>query len=300
MNINAYHPQKKLSDKKLISLKDVKSNDIYEYLYTARDFKRKRSVGEKTLCLSDKYIMLISKHSFIRSGIAFLIAVDELGGKSIRLPMSGSDIEEALKDKDVARTIKDYGVSAFVVDTAYFHDAEIIDNYVDIPIINANSISSPCQALAALLTVWEKTGKLQGLTMAFIGNTNSSEHSLIAGAAKCGININIICPREHMPDKNDIDYCRQFCNVDVYNSIEEGLRGADVVYVCENDFPDKYTLTDLNFRHARPGAVILHTVPLNRNKDISDEIADSPNSMIFEQASNLIPVLQAALMLMLK
>ena len=295
MNISAYIPHKIVKNKSLISLTDTSREDIFEYLYLAREFKRQKTAGEKNLCLTDKYIALISKPYYIRSRAAFQIAATDLGAKTVIIPLSGPEIDEALKDRDIIRNLSDYGISSFVVDTAFFHDAEIIENYAKIPIVNANGKSSPCQALAALLTIWENFGKLQGLNLTYVGNANDSENSLLSGAAKCGMNVCVVSPEEFAPDDDIVNYCSQFSFASVANNMDDGVRGADVIYVSENDFPQKYSLTDAHLTHAKKDAIVLHSIPLNRDKDISDETADGSASKIFAQSANWVPVLKSAL-----
>lgn len=295
MNISAYVPRKIVRSRSLISLYDATREDIFEYLYLARDFKRRKSVGEKNLCLTDKYVGLISKPSYIRSRTAFQIAATDLGASTVFISLDGQGIYDALHDRDVIRNLGEYGVSALVVDTAFFNDAETIENRSDMPIINANVKSSPCQTLAALLTVWENAGKLQGVNLTYIGNANESENSLLAAAAKCGMNICIVSPKECFPDSRLVDYCSQFCFVNVCDGLEDGLRGADVIYVSENDFPPEFTLTEAKLQHARRDAIVLHSVPLKRDKGIDDEVADGAASKISEQSANFVPVLKSAL-----
>ena len=297
MNINGYTPQKNIRTKRLLSLKHTSAADIMEMLHLAKQFKRKKEVGEKSNTLSGKYVALMTKPSFFRTRIAFQIAVEGLCGNPITIPMGGSDIEEALKNREIVTAIKNYGIEAFVVDTAFFHDAELLESYIDTPVINANGNASPCQALAALLAIWERKGTLSGLKLAVIGDLNVSDRSIVAGAAKCGFDISVICPEECEPDADIINYCRQFCDIEVYNNIEDGVRQADVVYVMTHDFSKEFLLTDYYFKFMHKDALVLSPLPVKHDTEISDEIISSSHSLIVEQAENLLPVLQSVLTL---
>lgn len=299
MNINGFTPKKKIDKNRLLSLKQTSASDIMEILYLARQFKRKKQVKEQSNTLNGKYVALLTNPTYFRTRIAFQIAVDELCGKSIILPISGSDLDNTLKDREVITSIKNYGIDAIVVDTAFFQDAEILENHIDLPIINANGNASPCQALAALLAIWEKRGGLSGLKLAVIGDLNVNDRSIISGAAKCGMDISVICPKECEPDKPIVDYCRQFCDIEIHNNIEDGVRFADVVYVMSHDFSKEYFLTDYYYRFMNKDALILSPLPVKHDTEISDEIVSSSHSLIVEQAENLLPVLQAVLTLML-
>lgn len=295
MYINAYKPQGTTKNGSLISLKNVLREDLFEYLYRTREFKRKSRVGEKTACLTDKYVALIAKSSYFRTKIAIQIATESLGGKPLTISLSGTDIAESLKDRDACRNLRDYGISAFIVDTSYFHDAEILEHYAGLPILNANAKVGPCHAIASLYTAWEHSGKLTGLRMAYIGDTSDEDNSLLIGAAKCGVSINLIAPEDRVPSSALVDYCRQFCDVEIFTEKDDGLRGCDMVYVSENDFGADFLLHEADLSVAHKDAFILHSVPITRGKDISDDAVDSPRSLVFEQSTNLIPALQAAL-----
>ena len=295
MYINAYKPKGSVRHKNLISLTTAAREDVFEYIYRTRDFKLKARVGEKNSCLAGKYVAMISKSSYFRTQVAFRIAVESLGGIPIIIPLVGTAIEESLKDCDVIRNLRDYGIAAFLVDTSFDHDAELLERYADSPVIDANAKVGPCFALSSLLTVREKFGKLSGLKLTFIGDCSNGDNSILTGAAKCGMNLNVVSPKELPPSKKIVDYCRQFCNVELFTDKEDGIRGTDVIYVNENDFGDDYALDELDLAFARKDAIVLHSFPLVRKKSISDDAADCPQSMIFEQAANLVYALEAAL-----
>lgn len=294
MNINGYVPKKKISANKLLSLYGTSISDVFELLHAAREFKQKTAVGEKNDILHGKYVALLTKNTFFRTRVAFQIATENVGGRSMILSLSGSSIEDYLKDRDGISVIRGYGVAGFAVDTAVSKDAEVIDGYSDMPLINANSKTSPCQALASLLTVWNKKGKLQDLKMAVIGNFSDCDYSLLYGAAKCGIDLNLVCPEAAEPDRSVADYCRQFCDVEIYETLEDGLAGADAVYIMSHDLPLSYMITENSLKAAKPDALILHPLPVRRDEEISETLLDSPACVIDEQAANLLPVLEAA------
>ncbi len=297
MNVNGYVPHKKLKDKTIITLKDTAVEDIYEILYYAKELKQKQLVGEKTLCLKGKHLALLTKPAYVRSRIAFAVAVSELGGNPITVSLPGASIAEELKDPDTTTVVKSYGVAGVVVDTEFLHDAEVLDNYSTMPVINANGRTSPCQSLATLLTIWERKGKLQGLKMCIVGEVDNGDYSLIAGAAKCGLDISVVCPENHEPPEEVLSYCNQFGYVDIYDHLEDGVRGADVIFIMNHNFPKEYLFTDHYLRFANKDALLTHSLPINRGVDISEEAIHYQNTVIFDQAENALPVLKALLAL---
>ena len=297
MNINGYTPKKKLNKKTVITLQNTATEDIFEILHFAKEIKQKQSVRERMNWLQGKYIALLTKPAYVRSLIGFQIAVSELGGYPITVSLPGAVIEEELKDPDTTTIVKNYGVSAVVVDTEFLRDAEVLENYSTMPVINANGRTSPCQSLAALLSIWEAKGKLQGLKMTIVGDVDNGDYSLIAGAVKCGLDISIVCPDGHEPPAEILNYCNQFGYVDVFDHLEDGVRGADVIFIMNHSFNKEFLFTDRYFRFANKDAILLHSMPINRGVDISEETLHYPNSLIFEQASNTLPVLKAVLTL---
>ena len=297
MNINGFTPKKKLNNKTLVTLQNTPTEDIFEILHFAKKIKQMQSVNEKTNWINGKYVALLTKPSYVRSLIGFQIAVNELGGHPITVSLPGSKIEEELKDPDTTTIVQNYGVSAVVVDTEFLHDAEVLENYSVMPVINANGRTSPCQTLSALLAIWEAKGKLQGLKMAIVGEVGNGDYSLIAGAVKCGIDISIICPDGHEPPAEILTYCNQFGFVDVFDHLDDGLRGADIVYIISHEFGKEFLFTDRYFRYMNKDCILLHSMPINRGVDISEETLNYPNSLIFKQASNVLPVLKAVLAL---
>ena len=295
MYLNSYKPHGYVKCKNFISLTNVTREDLFEFMYRTREFKEKARVKEQTPYLTDKYVAIISKPAYFRSRIAFQIAVESLGGKPLVIPLSGPNIEQSLKDCDVMRNLCDFGISAFIVDTAYFHDAEVLETYALLPVINANAKAGPCHALSTLYTAWEKFGKLRGLKMAAVGNFSADDNSVLIGAAKCGVNLNIISPEDRAPSKRMTDYCRQFCNVELTSDLDDGIRGCNIVYVGENDFGSEFCVKEIDMSFAAKDAVLLHSFPLIRDKDVSDDAADCAQSLIFEQATNMIPSMKAAL-----
>lgn len=294
MNINGYVPKKRITAKTLLSLSNTSIDDVFELLHAARDFKQKTAAGEKTDILHGKYVALLTKNTFFRTRIAFQIAIEGIGGKAMILSLSGSSIEDYLKDRDGISAIRGYGVKSFAVDTSVSKDAETIYGYSDMPIINANSKTSPCQAIASLLTIWQRKGRLQDLKMAIIGNFSGGDYSLLYGAAKCGVDLNLVCPEPAEPERAVTDYCRQFCDIEIYDNLEDGLAGVDAIYVMSHDLPLSFMLSENEMRRAKPDALILHPLPIRRDEEIAETLLDSPYCAVNEQSANILPVLKAA------
>lgn len=299
MDINKFTPSGIIEKRHLISLASYAEEEIYEILYRAREISTRLMAGEKLNYLKNKYVTLLTKRSFARSRIAFETAVTKLGGFPMISTMHGSELETIVKDKLTMEAIAGYGVNAIVVQTAEATDAEHIEKAVNIPIINANSKSGPCEALAALMTVWKKKGKLSGLKLAMIGNPAVYADSFIYAFANCGFDITIICPEDKNPPDEIINHCNQYGDLVICQDIEDGLRGADVVFVSDDGLDFSYTLDATNLMLAKPDAIVLHTLPVTPNEGISEDVLSSLQFVGVEEALHLPEIEMAILSLLI-
>ena len=298
MDINKFTPRGTIDKKHLVSLASYTEEEIYEILYKAREISVQLSAGERLNHLKNKYVTLLTKRSFARSRIAFETAVTKLGGFPMISTMHGSELETIVKDKLTMEAIAGYGVNAIVVQTAESTDAEQVEKAVNIPIINANSKNGPCEALSALLTVWKKKGKLSGLKIAMIGDPTVYADSFIYAFANCGFDITIICPEDKNPTDEIINHCNQYGDLVICQDIEDGLKGADVVFVSDDGLGYTYMVDSTNLMQAKPDAIVLHTLPVIPNESISEDVLNSTQFAGLEEAMHLPDIEMAVLSLL--
>lgn len=301
MNINSYKSTGTLNKKHLVSLQNYTEENIYEILFAAKEITARLAAGEKLTALKNKYIYLITKRGFSRSRIAFETAVSKLSGTSTVSTMHGSDIDSVLKDGLSLAAIAEYGVNAIMVSTEMSTDAETLEKNVSLPVINANSKSGPCEALAALLTVWEKKGRLSGLKVAVIGDAEEASGGFIYAFIKCGADVTAICPEGNRPQEKTLGYCAQYGDVIVTDDIKSGVADADVIYVSGKNSGEKFVLTEELLQTAKPDAIVLHVLPVPcENANLTEDVIKSRNFAALEQAVNLQRILTAALYLLVK
>ena len=215
--------------------------------------------------------------------------------------MHGSDIDSVLKDGLSLAAIAEYGVNAIMVSTEMSTDAETLEKNVSLPVINANSKSGPCEALAALLTVWEKKGRLSGLKVAVIGDAEEASDGFIYAFIKCGADVTAICPEGNRPQEKTLGYCAQYGDVIVTDDIKSGIADADVIYVSGKNSGENFVLTEELLQTAKPDAVVLHVLPVPcENANLTEDVIKSRNFAALEQAVNLQRILTAALYLLVK
>jgi len=294
MDINNYAPKYGgLTGKHFLSLADFSPEEIYEILNTARLLKMKQHVGERQTSLLGKEILLITKTSFSATRVALEIAIKQLCGTSLVLNLSGSQLEALVEDKDILPAVNRYGVDGIAVNTEEWQDAILLKAHSPVPIINAHGSVGPCVALAAILTLWEKFGRLKDLTVAALGNMKKHNFFLQA-AVKCGMKVHAIAPEDFLPDDEFVDSTAIYGGIQTFESLERGIVGCDGVFVSAGDnLGYDYLLTDDIMDKANPNAIFLHPLPVDRDQEAESAVADGPRSAMMDMAENLLHIEKA-------
>jgi ornithine carbamoyltransferase len=263
--------------------------------------------------LSGRYLSLLFEKPSLRTRITFELAIRQLGGDAV---LSIGPIGEREPLKDVARNL-DRWTDALVARTFSHQTIEDLARWSSVPVINALSDRyHPCQALADIFTLQEKFDDLRGLKLAFVGDGNNVAHSLMLSALRMGMNFSIATPRGYEPDAEIVAQAEALAAVSraqlvITSNPGDAVQGAHAVYTDvwtsmgqENerrkrlsDFA-KYQVNQALLAEASQDAVFLHCLPAKRGEEVSDELMESPRSVVFDQAENRLHV-QKALLLML-
>jgi len=237
----------------------------------------------------------------------------QLGGTALYLGPDQIKLGVRETVHDVARTLSRY-VNGIVLRTFAHQTVADMARYADVPVINGLSdFSHPCQALADLFTIKEKFGTFKGLTLAYIGDGNNVCNSLISACAKLGVNLNIASPRGYEPDGSVIKRARAVglksgARILLFDKAAGAARGADVLYtdvwasmgqekeanLRKKDFKG-FQLNSKLLSVAKKGAYVMHCLPAHRGQEITDEIIDGENSIVFDEAENRLHVQKAVL-----
>ncbi len=298
MDINGYRPKYGgFKGRSLVDLKSVSPEEICEILYAARILKRKNAVGEKQFSLAGKQVLLVSKAAYSGMRIAFEIAVRQLGGTPIILPLGGTQLETLVEDRDFLPVIKRYGVNGIAVNTADWRDAELLKEHTDLPVLNSHGTTGPCVALAALMTLWERFGRLKDLNVAVIGNMRA--HSfMVQGCMKCGVRVNAVSLKDYAPAEELVASSEIYAPINVFRDIREGVAGVDAVYVAGGDqMGEDYKVTDMIMAKAAQNAVYLQPAPVDRETDADEDVADGGASAVLDLSENYLHVIKAVLAL---
>ena len=294
MDLNKYVLKNKFSRKYLLSLKDISEEEIVELLCLAREFKYKRIVHEASPALKDKYVLLITKPSFPQIGITFQIAVKELGGSPVVSAMSGEDLEVRLADEYYVKVLSAVGLSAIMICTSKVTDTEIFEKTVNLPVINANNEYSPCQALSALLTMYEINHSFNGLKVTIVGNFKVDDNSILYGLIKLGADVTLLPTENGEPDEEVISYCSQFTDLKISTDKNVALKNADIVYIASADNDTPIYLSSDDLLVASPYVKILTSVPVDYSLAEKD-LFIKDETPVLKQAENLIHVYKAVL-----
>ena len=310
MDINKYSPKFKIRQKSLLKLSDLSTEEIFELLYTTRVFKKKFKVGENNPMLRGKTIALIFGNASTRTRVSFEMGIRQLGGDYIFLPKNETQLVRGESVKDTAIMLGRYGISGLVLRA--FEDAQVQEFAAesDIPVINGLSDSAhPLQVLSDLFTVWEVKGRLDNLKIAYIGDGNNVANSLIIGCSKVNMDVAIASPHGYRPAQSIVDRGSQFSNVLITDDAAEAVKDADIVYtdvfIAENSDEeakkrtlDRYQVTKEIMALAKDDAVFMHCMPAHRGEEVSEEVIDGPQSIVYDQAENRLHVNKAVLALL--
>jgi ornithine carbamoyltransferase len=249
-----------------------------------------------------------------RTRISFETAVHRLGGLPVTVGPNDLQMGRGETVEDTARVISRYS-AAFVTRT--FADAEIarFAAAASIPVINALTDGHhPCQALADLMTLRERFGQLKGLTLTYVGAGNNVVHSLLEASALAGVHMRVATPAEYPADPAIVEEARALAKasgaqIEVTTDPAKAVARADAVYTdtwLSMGDPDAekavrqrilapYRVDAALMAKAKPSAIFLHCLPAHRGEEVTDDVADSPASAIFDQAENKLHTSMAIL-----
>lgn len=294
-----------------ISIETCSSDELSELLALSVNLKSIYKSGGRDICLAGKTLAMVFEKSSLRTRISFQVAMTDLGGNGIYLkPSDIGIIGKREPAKDMARVFSRY-VDGIMART-FSHDAIIeLAKYADVPVINALSDwSHPCQAMADLLTIQEHRGELKGLKIAYIGDGNNVARSLAFACAKFGMKLAIASPKDYELDEESISTANSICPSSVVQLCDarQAVKDATAVYTDTwismgqedekqqriADFEGFQVNSELMSK-APADALVMHCLPAYRGLEITDEVTESKNSVIFDQAENRLHFQRALL-----
>jgi len=298
--------------KDFLSIKDFSPAEIQYLLILGRQLKTHPTTYADAL--KRQTLALIFEKPSLRTRVSFDVGIQQLGGFSIYLSPAEINLGKRESVYDVAKNLERM-VQGIMIRTFAHEIVEQMAEYANIPVINGlTDYSHPCQAMADYLTMWESKGNLEGLKVAFAGDGNNVAHSLMFAGAQLGAHVWIATPEGYEPKADAVRWAQErgketggTCTIT--NDLREAVRGADVVYTDvwasmgqESEAQKRqqlfqpYQVNAAAFGLAKADAIFLHCLPAHRGLEVTDEVIDSPRSLVFQQAENRLHV-QKAIML---
>lgn len=264
--------------------------------------------------LIGKSIGLLFDKASTRTRISFQAGIYQLGAQGIYINASELQLGRGETIEDTARVLSRY-LHAIVIRTFAHETIEKFAANAAIPVINGlTDLHHPCQALADIMTIKEKKGRLAGIKIVYIGDGNNVANSLIEAAMLTGMDLTIACPEGYEPDNNILkNAVSNNAKVEVTNNPKDAAQDADVLYtdvwvsmgqeeeseIKKNVFSD-YQINSGLLAVAKKDAIVMHCLPAHRGEEITDDVIESGQSVVFDQAENRLHTQKALLETLLK
>lgn len=298
-----------------VSLEYLTADDILDLLSLADELKAMHKRQKSYRPLEGQSVAMIFEKPSLRTRVTFEAGIFQLGGQAISVGADTGKLGERESVPDVARNLERW-VDGVVART-YSHDAvDILAANASIPVINAlTDKMHPCQVLADVQTLRERKGRIEELKVAFVGDGNNVAASWLHFAAHIPIQFALICPPGYEADREVVAFAQKRAggNIQITNDVETGLRDADAVYTDvwtsmgqENEQRERekafqpYQVNARLMSLAKPDAVFMHCLPAKRGKEVTDDVMDGPQCVVFDQAENRLHTQKAILVTLLK
>ena len=302
-----------MKGKDLLSITDLSSEEIHVLISDALSMK-----NDKWLSILDRKILcLVFEKPSLRTKVSFEVAMKQLGGHTIYLSPAEIGLGKRESAHDVACVLGRY-VDVIAARTFSHKTLEELAKYSAAPVINAlDDVEHPCQALADLLTIYEKKGDLKGLKVAYIGDGNNVANSLMLACTLMGVNFRIASPQGYTIPENILETAKGYATgsgAEIFCTEKplEAADGADVVYTdvwtsmgqeAESEKRRQvfagYQITEDILAQAKEDVIFMHPLPAHRGEEVTDEVLESPRSVVFDQAENRMHIQKALLAEML-
>jgi ornithine carbamoyltransferase len=303
--------------KDFISIYDCSIEEINEILKLSEKLKRQLKEGVKHHLLKGKTLGMIFSKSSTRTRVSFEVGMYQLGGHSLFLSSNDIQLGRGECIYDTAQVLSRY-IDGIMIRTFKHSDVEDLAKFGTIPVINGlTDLMHPCQILADLFTVYEHKGTLKGLKMAYLGDGNNVANSLLHGCAKVGMDIAVASPKGYECDRDCVyeaneDAKSTGSKIIITEDPIEAIQNADVVYadtwISMGQEAEKaerlktfmpYQVNKELFSKAKDDAIFLHCLPAYRGYEVTEEIIDGPQSVIFDEAENRLHVQKAIMAILM-
>lgn len=303
--------------KHLLSIHDLTTEETEQILDLAQELKEKQKKRIPHPLLKGKTLGMIFSKSSTRTRVSFETGMYQLGGHALFLSSNDIQLGRGESIYDTANVLSRY-LDGIMIRTFAQQDVEDLAKYGSIPIINGlTDLLHPCQALTDMLTIFEKKGSLKGLKLAYLGDGNNMTHSLLYAGAKLGMNVSVATPqgfacKEEIVSNAKEDAKKTGAVIDISYDPVRAIENADAVYTDtwlsmgqEGSKEERmkvfrdYQVNESLMKHAKSDAVFLHCLPAYRGYEVTSEVIDGPQSVIFDEAENRLHTQKAIMALLM-
>lgn len=306
-----------MKGRSFVSIADFTTEEIWTVWELAAQLKMRQKIGEPHRLLEGKLLAMIFQKPSLRTQVSFETGMAQLGGHTLYLGPDHIQLGKRESVHDVARVLGRMvdGVMARV----FAHkDVETLAEYAGVPVINGLSDEEhPCQALTDLFTIYEKIRRIEGVNLTYIGDGNNVAASLLLVAAKVGMNITLISPNGYEVKSGYVQQARAYAAKSgarlQFSNDSQDVKGSDVIYTDTWASMGQEAEAEARARIFKPfqvnsklveqtgtNTLIMHCLPAHRGQEITDEVMDSPLSVVFEEAENRLHVQKAIMALLIQ
>ncbi|MDY6779562.1 MAG: ornithine carbamoyltransferase [Halobacteria archaeon] len=295
-----------LKGRDYLRIDDLSAEEIRGLLDETAETKREPVTDE----LENRNLGMVFQKRSTRTRVSFEVGMNQLGGDAVFLSSDDLQLGRGETVADTSRALSRY-VDALMARVYDHSDVVELAEHSDVPVVNGLSdFNHPCQALSDLFTVSEAKGSLEGVSLAWLGDGNNVCHSLLHGSSLVGMNVRVATPEEHEPDADVVGRAREYAEesgstVMTTNDPLEAVEGADVVYTDswismgdddkEEEVFEEFRVDSELTSHAADDYLFMHCLPAHRGKEVTDEVIDGENSVVWEQAENRMHTQKALL-----
>jgi ornithine carbamoyltransferase len=296
----------------LLSMLDV-AGDLVGLLELSANIKKRTEAGEPYEPLRGKSLAMIFEKSSTRTRVSFEVGMTQLGGHALFLSPNDLQLGRGETIADTARVLSRY-VDGIMYRAYRNENMRELARYASVPVINGlDDKEHPCQIIADLLTIREKKGDLAGVKLAYVGDGNNVCNSLLLGCAIVGMRMTAATPKGYEPDASMVEEAQRIAkgsggHIEIVHAPDDAAQNSDVVYTdvwvsmgMEKEREERerifrpYQVNSKLVAMAKSDAIVMHCMPAHRGLEITDEVIDGPQSVVFDQAENRLHAQKAIL-----
>lgn len=302
----------KIKTKDLLTLNELTPKELLSLIDDAIKLKKDLKKGISKPLLQNKTLAMIFQKPSTRTRVSFETGIFQLGGHALHLSSDDLQLKRGETIEDTAKTLSRY-VDVIMARVYSHNDIVILAKNSAVPVINGLSDSfHPCQILADMVTIKEKKKKLDGLKIAWVGDGNNVCNSMMYGCAKLSIEMSIATPKGYEPDLSIVKECKKIADIQVSNDPTIAVKNADVVVTDTfvsihhestdrtKDFLPHFQVNSNLMKKANHDAIFLHCLPAKRGQEVTNDVIDGSQSVVWDEAENRLHAQKALLVSLLR